>query len=324
MLLSSILYQPPTIKIVPESDFKPWSINPAFDSIELNKGTWKDFIIISPCRHENYECPLLFKLKYYCEQNNIKLISFGSKNFFPLYAMYSDEVVLLKDSGNPSWYKGFDGSSNKIDASPIFDLPQYVEMTPEEMIRWRTPVPFKKTHKIALNASPEKIAQRFANAPIYVREESYRKFIEVKETLPRNVIVAEIKDNVPMGNMLLKKKDFEVIGLNHDWQIKLQNQVGKDNYLTCQILGSHTLNWSYICIGGSANLFSVVPIQTVFMLDWLLDVDQIKSFSQIRYGTSKLPIVLNKNQFLHDAHADWQEHSRVIRWGVKQFSKIHS
>jgi hypothetical protein len=208
------------------------------------------YITVTPHMEENWQNLELLKLKVYCEKNNIGIIGYGRTNQFPFLSIFSDKVILNTSCQNPTWYRGH-FTSNKV-------VP----------LKFKNICDLKLALRITRNIKPEEVVDRFANWEIYIREESYNKFLEIKDVLPKNIIVCEIKSGVKLArNFIENKKTENVFGVDYSFQKELTQQTGVDNYMSIQLLSSLFLNWQYLCIGGSANLFCMMPIKTLFLCD---------------------------------------------------------
>jgi len=283
------------IVIVPDEALTPWEPCPEFKSVNLNPD--KKFtgeIVISPCRYENFSSGILMKLKLACERRNIKITTFGSKNFFPFYSIFSDEIVVAEQLVKPAWY-GDSISTNQIYANPIFDMENFVELDAKQMKmfghfgdmhpEWAD----KPLHPIVVEAeamTAEEVGERFGPWIVHVLNSSYSVFRELEPMLPKDIIVGELKLGTSFLTELIKQKHFPMVGIDpvQGFQKGLLEKTGIDNYLTTQILGSWTLNWRYICGGGSSNLFCVVPMKLLFAGDFVLNDTIIRELSKVRYG----------------------------------------
>ena len=285
------------ILIVPQKFQKPWG---SCTKITLNpKNNFLSEIIISPCRSENYVSGLLFKLKIICELMNIKLITVGNRNYFPFYSMYSDEVILTGSNSKQSWYHdNGDGSRNNIEIENIINLPNFIELDWEDMEIYKATIPYKKQKlnhlkKLAETVSDELVAERFANWECYILEDSYNKYLQIQNDLPRDVVIAEIKKESVLNDKVSGIHRLIDFGLDREFQRNLILKTSVDHYLTTQLLASCFLNWQYFCCGGAINLFCVVPIKVLGAIDIYMNESTIREISKLRYGLigNSLPVM---------------------------------
>jgi hypothetical protein len=249
--------------------------------IKLTNCDFKKSIVISPFHRECEVNTELFKLRLYAEKNNLKVISFGSPNFFPLYSLFSDEVVLC-DSYQPMFYQG--DTHNGICLNKVSD--KFWDIDHNNKLR-------KMVDK---SISNDEVVDRFWNWEIYIRESTYQAFQKLE--LEENLLVAEIKATCNKIRSVLHSLNIK--GADHLLQKKMISRVGTNNYLGCQILASQLKNWTYIVAGGACNLFSILPIKVLYHAERRLrpnSRDIIRKISMKRYGDygDTIPILIQKN-----------------------------
>ena len=117
----------------------------------------------------------------------------------------------------------------------------------------------------------EKVIQRYQRRKVHILESAYDKFQSLN--LPSNRIICEIKPGRTAwsGGWVREEMKFlnlpMVEGIDYEFQRKLLKITGPENYMATQILASKYLNWQYICIGGSALLFSVIPAKSILLAE---------------------------------------------------------
>ena len=260
-----------TVEIISDELFVENDPIPGCTSLELtHKTEYNKEIYITPFCTEHYNDVDLFKLKMLCDKRRIKLTVFGSTNYLPAFSTFADKIVLV-DLHAPAQYIMRDVYCHQVSVMHSHDpiliiplLPNYVDCSI---------VPNQKNANIIEIAmkeiNDEDLENQWASLKIMVRRSTFARFEQLvsKQELPKNIIVAEVKD-LPHVRAAIKEELFErpVIGINHLWQQDMIRQFGYD-YLAIQILSSMLLNWHFICAGGSARLFSILPAKTIFMSD---------------------------------------------------------
>ncbi len=124
----------------------------------------------------------------------------------------------------------------------------------------------------------EEAADAFVSKDIYIRKSSLDLFHILN--VPKNQIVCEFK-NLSYGRqaqtpyllpvfewVLINKEQFSlpVVGIDRVFQNDLLGET-RHHYMSIQILASFLSNWFFLCIGGSSNLMSVLPIKALLLTD---------------------------------------------------------
>lgn len=249
--------------------------------------TFVQNIIIAPNHDEHFLSSELFEFQLYCHQNKIKITSFSRPNYFPFLSIFSDEIILSYNHKDPGWYDTF-FSSNEIDFEPVKKLEEFVDLDGPE----KTGSGFRNYKQVNnFEFSSFEIVESMWSRKVYIRESTYFLFQKYVKNLPRNIIVCEIKQ--PGGSsdtMWLSRKINElpnVVGTDYMFQRMLLNKTKYTNYLGFQILCSLLLGWTYVCVGGSANLFSLLPIRSIILSDNYMSLKSAEIFriiAQKQYG----------------------------------------
>ena len=58
-----------------------------------------------------------------------------------------------------------------------------------------------------------------------------------------------------------------ILGVSWEEQRKLLDKVGHQHYMGVQLLASLFKGWSFLCFGGSSNLFSLLPARVIHLSD---------------------------------------------------------
>lgn len=260
-----------------------------------NKKT-TDYLYITPHSSENYENIGLVKLKIYCNDHNIKVIAFGHKNQLPLLSMIADEIHLVD---YPEYYAGIYGGKYGLTS---WKHPE--QISPNKVkIKSNLVTHINDTDKDsriqAINDVDEARIKTFlANPHVYIRKESFDLFNREKDSLPRDIVMCEIK-KCDYRDKLRNESNF--LGLDYTFQQSLVNRF-KYHYMTLQILASFYLDWFYICIGGSANLFSLLPIKCLMMGDSCLE-NSYPMLEAIYNGLPKLVYKYKNNESVEEINA---------------------
>jgi len=260
------------IKIVSDMSLK-WDSRFKSNILNLNPKIHEKEIIVSPCADEHWISTDLFKFRIYAEQNNLHVIGICSKNQIPFFSLFCDDVVLVKSDQH--WYDE-DYSSNGV-------YHHFKNKTDIEHGSIRGD--FKKI-------LDEDVIAKFCYRKICILESSYDKFVSLN--LPSDLIVVEFKESSVFPIQDVKNFTLKTVGLDRQFQKDLLKKTHHEDYMSIQILASTTLNWQYLCCGGSGNLMSVIPMKLLSLQDQTIDdsVENIvRSFAEIRYGNRKIPII---------------------------------
>ena len=266
-----------------------------------NKRT-ADYVYITPHSKENYENLGLVKLKIYCDESNIKIISSGHKNQLPLLSMVSDEIYLVD---YPEYYQGIYGGKYKLTSWKTPDLFKYKKVKIEGA---------KVFNHEANNVDKEKIKNYLTNSKVFIRKESFEIFQAEKSNLPTDIIICEIK-KCDFRTKLINQSNF--IGLDYTFQQSLVKRF-RYHYMSLQILASFILNWYYLCIGGAANLFSILPVKCLIMGDSCLE----ESYDLLKEIYKNVPKIVYK--YKNDESLEEIMHLYQLRKNMNENLEIES
>lgn len=315
------------INIIKDSDIAEVAITKGettknFSIIDLNpQKKFAHEIVITPHYWENYGNIVFWKLKTYCERNNIKLIAFGLLNQLPLFSTFADKMILQNKENMSEIYRG--GSMIGADKEYIKYLTdaEYTEVKTvwyKHIVVMNPPARPTRQYKLlqkrlpyytsaAREVSDEEVAEKFTNLNTSIRQSSFDMFQKMR--LPKNVIVCEFKTSVlghqrfhlfPVHKWILRNKEnfaLPLVGLNKVLQKKILSECG-NHYMSIQILASLFNNWQYMCQGGSANLMCMLPVKSImFNEQWINPCRSVKNtirlIYQNRYGEigTKIPTI---------------------------------
>lgn len=263
------------IVIVPDKYLTQSTDYPRFYKIALNDKKFKHEVIITPHYDENFINTDILKFRIFCDQYRIKIISFGSKNQFPFFSIFSDEVYIT-ETEKQTWYNN-QWSRNYTDLAKIQKLPKFLNV--------------EKTQGVFRKLIPDDwVVERFSNRKVHILKSTY----DIFETLVKDrklvydQVICESKvgsnfvRNVLRGQILLRMS-----GIDQELQTRMVEWTGPHHYMGCQILCSNMLNWRYVCCGGASNLFAVIPMKSVCLAEQMFNsstINIMRSMSIKRYG----------------------------------------
>ena len=243
------------------------------DKLHIHERIYDDQIVISPCDSEYWISTDLFKFKIYADRNKQHVIGVCSYNQIPHFSLFCDEIWLT--TAKPAWYQ--DHSNNNIHTGRFRQRHDYINI--ENGV-------FRNAFMSKI--SDAEVVETYAYKTIYLMESSYKKFLEIESTLPRNIIVAEAKQKRHHAFLIFLESLGDIVGVRQDFQRELVSRV-TDHYMAIQILASNVLNWQFFCIGGSSNLMCVLPVKIIAMKDQTIN----ESVLRIVYGFMEKRGLLN-------------------------------
>ena len=238
----------------------------------INNKKTQNCITINPFSIEHYNDIDLFNLKIYCDENNIKLKVLSTMNYLPVNSQYADELVILENAEHLSEIYNENKFSNLN--SKIFDKnwPGFLEVDfyqiDKNRLNRKSRDATNKIQEIYDSIEIEKLKNFTKNKTTLIRKSSYDLLKKNINDLPKNIILAEIKNIFVDLLEKLNKQDIgnmPIFGLDFKFQKELLLKT-KHHYMAFQILGSIYLNWNIIAIGGSARLFSMLPTRNILLL----------------------------------------------------------
>lgn len=240
---------------------------------------------IYPHKEENTINFDLFRIAIWCRRNNFHLHSFGSLNYFPLHSLIGHQATMLDDPSNLCGIYGRlaglpDGSIGIDDIAYSFYRPnggslhlvdgEYKEVD----VNGNTPLtPWVR--KIKQEVTDQDVVDQFKWMKVYIRQSTYNLWEQLTNEglLPKNSIWCEVKyehnphfklNTYPAIDMI-SKHDFgmPVVGLDeYKFQRAILDRSGQ-HYLGLQILCSLLSDCYFLCLRGSANLISLLPIKCI-------------------------------------------------------------
>lgn len=301
-----------TISLIPDDDIAEVAITKNdvtknFSIIDFNPDKKFDHeIVVTPHYMENYGNVIFWKLKLFCEKNNIKLTSFGLLNQLPVFSIFSDKMILQNRANLGQIYQGPSMVGAEKDFINLLTNAEYSEVR----TMWKNHIlvmnPPKNSRKYkmlqksmpyyvaaAKEISDEQVAERFSNLNVFIRESSLKLFHKLK--IPKNLIVCEFKTCLlgqqkvhlyPVHKWIVENKDkfiYPLVGINRNFQKKMLSGCG-NHYMSIQILASLLNNWQFMCQGGSANLMSILPVKSLlFNEQWINPSASVRNILRMIY-----------------------------------------
>jgi hypothetical protein len=145
--------------------------------------------------------------------------------------------------------------------------------------------------------SDEEVVDYFSFPSIWIRSSSLKIWERIKDDefikseFPENCVMCEVKQQDSCGGKHLlgilheSTKDHPLKFVS-DWEKKQKmfEMTGQDNYMEIQILGSFFYNWMWISYGGSAHIFSLLPLKVLSLSDQGVFYDLARKISTARFG----------------------------------------
>lgn len=249
------------IILVPDDKFE--QLDDHVFRLQIRLCNFQKNILISPHRKENRISTDILKCAVYCRKNKIRLTAYGSMNQLPFLGIIADEVILETNSRlSEDMYNDGILTGNGVIGAP--QKHTYAKFEDVEHGHFRRECCDAVTDK--------EVVEEFAGMDLFVRRSSYNLFRKLSSIniLPKDCIWAEIL-NFPIVREEMTKFPYHlpVIGLDRSFQQSLID-AHHDHFMAIQILTSLLNNVRFLCGGGSANLFSVVPIMVIAMVEQLL------------------------------------------------------
>ena len=257
------------------------------NSLIINQRIHDKQIVVNPCHSEHWISTDLFKFRIYCDKNEMHVIGICSRNQIPMYSIFCDEIRLV--GSEPKWYSGV--TRNGVHVEVRFRKhTDYCNIQQGEFRR-----------KFMLAISDEEVVDRFSDSVMYFLESGWKKFSSLREKLPTNVVMSEIKSVsrfVREPYLESGKKCFRGLeqipfaGIDHQFQRSLVEKTGIDHYMTVQIMASNFLNWQFFCVGGSSNLMCILPVRVFSLFDQLLCpsvINVVRGLALRKHGIEDLP-----------------------------------
>jgi hypothetical protein len=205
-----------------------------------------------------------------------------------MYSIFCDEIWLV--GSKPKWYSGV--TWNGVPQRGFRKHTDYCNIEQGEFRR-----------KFMLAISDEEVVDRFSDSVMYFLESGWKKFSSLREKLPTNVVMSEIKSvsrilktHLERGKTFFRgMEQIPFVGIDQQFQISLVEKTGIDHYMTVQIMASNFLNWQFFCVGGSSNLMCILPVRLLFIHDHRCVNESVENvvrgFMLRKHGIAKLPYV---------------------------------
>ena len=234
-----------------------------FQKVDSNK-----VFYIAESLVENFTNTDFLRLKTFADFENIKIVSIGDLNRYPLYSLISHEAIMTKNFKSNIYSKG--NSTTSLDLKEIKEV--------------HKPTAIKDISKKMYSIKWQDIVEHFKNQTIKIRKSSYETYKNNESLINSNEIICEIKQQ--SKHALKELNNYDLINkksINYSFQNKLMSAVGKDHYLSTQILAANTKKISYICIGGSLNILGLLPIPILLGTDHSINKDGVEIYKNICY-----------------------------------------
>lgn len=246
---------------------------------------------IAPFTPEHYNDVDLVAHKIIADQNQTKIVAIHSINYLPVLSKISHQALMSNYHGLQNAYEFSTSIINNENPLQI----------PTKDIQHKDA--FTQDVK---NVSIETITQKIHDTPTYIRQSTLDLFDKLNKQgkIPHNIIACEIKYSFDEPRKLLQTfptiANMPLFGLDYSWQKELIQLTG-NHYMGIQILGSLLANWYYICLGGSARLFSLLPTKNLHL--WAYDLGnyhyQVPAPISISYGQFNQDYPYLVNQAIH-------------------------
>lgn len=237
-----------------------------------NKKTQK-CITINPFRVEHYNDIDLFNIKIYCDIHNIKLKILSTMNYLPVNSQYADELIIIENKEHLSDIYESDDKFSNLQAN-VFDKnwPNFLEtdfyQVDENILNRKPRDVTGLIEKIYNEITIDQLNEFIKNKTVFIRKSTFDIFKSNIKDLPKNIVLAEIKNVFACLIEKLKNQNIikmPIVGLDYEFQKETIRKVGH-HYMGFQILGSIYLNWNIIAAGGSARLFSMLPTRNILLM----------------------------------------------------------
>lgn len=250
---------------------------------------FKSVLEIAPYITENYGNIHWARLFYECDKRDIKVEAWGNSNNFPLMAMIAHKVI-----HRPFGLKGM------FDPDSVYATHDWVGLRIKFKFRgrkdyfWsfdRQSCPYFKL-RVLRRITVEQLVDFYRDRPIFMRADTNEFFNELAPHMERNIVVTHVKSRSfeqVMSFLEPLRRDYRIRGIGDQYNENLLEACHGD-FMGVQILGSIHLGWRYIGISGSANLFGVIPVNSVLLAEqqpyWLPESGEWKSaMNQLLYGS---------------------------------------
>ncbi|MDZ4847679.1 MAG: hypothetical protein SGI77_00150 [Pirellulaceae bacterium] len=278
---------PKNVHIVPDDQLRLVEGTYVFD---INtRSDYEDHVVCMPHFGENHSNVADLKLKLLCRKKGIRLSTFGHLNQFSEMGILADTVIAQPGNGRLNKLYGDQISTCWVDQKLIQKVTdaRFVEIYKMRCDsynfllsrgdcdpNWGKEVTakFRKERALMVEAietiNDEEVIDAFVWPDIYIRQSTWDLFHELD--LPNDMICSESKSGGPrreaVREWLMASRFPNVGSLDQEFQHNLLRKVGA-HYMGIQFLASWLKNWMFVCMAGSANLFTIMPVKGLVMYD---------------------------------------------------------
>jgi hypothetical protein len=297
----------PVLSIVPEHLLTTIHIDGRpYVSFQFNQKQFSDVLICTMHREENTNNLEVLRLAAYCRLHRIKLTMFGTLNQFPLFSLFADSVI-LEDVQHSlcAIYDDVDHPHKHTTAIPAI-LPPSLKVH-DLCLKGFIMYGEKPTGVFAQALSEvndEEVVEHFANATVHVISSSYKTYLRLKQEgfIDECAIICELKEYAfchgtmfrDMIESRAKETGLSVI-TNRTRLRQLSTEAGQ-HYMAVQVLASMLSGWSWVCYGGSSNIFSFFPLRVLLLSDCYVQQDLCAKLSRARFRERGFPM-FDANEF---------------------------
>lgn len=315
----------PTFKIVKKDELTPARFNGIDYYFHKFTHTPAEKTITATMHvRENTNNLEVLKLALYCRALGIRLCMFGSANQFPLFSIFADEMIFERDRRHAlsAAYDDIGGTERHTTYEPptMPPLIKAADLTREsEFIALREPIHDRLRHAMSV-VSDDEVVAAFANATIHVREWSYEVFDELSRhnTFQPDRIIFEMKECASSHGAALRDtiaKQLWDYGIDTESDRSKQAalcETCREHYMAVQLLASIFYNWTWLCYGGSSNLFAFFPVKKLLLSDAYVWPDLSRKMSAAKWGSSGFPLINEEQNLLTDMSPELAERIRTF------------
>lgn len=306
------------VHIIPDEQLQFYAGAYVYDITKQTSYT--DHVVYTPHSGENFGNVGFLKLKLLCKKKGIRLSAFGHLNQFSEMGILADTVIAQPDDRLLSRLYRHQISHCHIDRKIIpqvtsarFIQGHHMSGSSHNFLLSRgncapllgeqvTPE-LRERHALVIEAmdtiDDQEVIDSFVWPDIYIRQSTWELFHQLD--LPKDVICCEAKLGGAFSGKVrewLRKSGLpKATGFEQIFQQKLLRKVGA-HYMGIQFLASWLNNWMFVCVGGSANLFAIMPVKGIVMYDYWYHntstVPCLRGLAQRRYGSlgNEIPVFL--------------------------------
>jgi hypothetical protein len=300
-----------TLKIVPDESLSTIEIDGhPYTAFAFTRREAREEIICTMHRKENTNNLEVFRLAAFCSKHRIRLTMFGTLNQFPLFSLFADSVILADVEYTLSGiYDDLDCAGGWTSAI----APQVpAGITVHDLCQERAVVYGEKPTGIlaqaCLEIGDEEILEQFTDLTVQVRRSSYDVYMQFisRGLIASNSIVCEIKESHDChGKMfrgMIERRASETglrVVADRNLLRRICGEAGQ-HYMAVQSLAAMLSGCSWVCYGGSANLFSFFPFKALLLFDRFVEEELCTKLSRVRFGDNGFPLFSPDEMFRLD------------------------